>query len=107
MDDLNSLEEMEVCVRQPEIITPEDILEQLHLDKELQYGAKIYLPNEPNVRLYHPVSIHYVYVDNILFKTNSLYLHRVSYNMHMETDFNFITKKRGLYVMTLQNRERT
>ena len=36
MEDMSSLqfEEMEVCVRQPEIVAPEDILEQLHLDKE-------------------------------------------------------------------------
>ena len=27
-------EEMEVCVRQPETVAPEDILEQLHLDNE-------------------------------------------------------------------------
>ncbi|MGM9742651.1 MAG: HIRAN domain-containing protein [Candidatus Cryptobacteroides sp.] len=36
VEDMSSLqfEEMEVCVRQPEIVAPEDILEQLHLDKE-------------------------------------------------------------------------
>ena len=36
VEDMSSLqfEEMEVCVRQPETVAPEDILEQLHLDKE-------------------------------------------------------------------------
>ena len=38
VEDMSSLqfEEMEVCVRQPETVAPEDILEQLHLDKENQ-----------------------------------------------------------------------
>ena len=36
VEDMSSLqfEEMEVCVRQPETVAPEDILEQLHLDNE-------------------------------------------------------------------------